>query len=214
MTNLDEQLAERERQRTLARASAPQAALAEAVDAGKVSMSAILAALGFDPNRPEHQAALLTCERYGLDPLMKHVVVIKGSGAYITRDGRLHVAHRSGKFDGMSVDAQGDTGAHWFATVSVYRKDMSHPFTFTGRYPKDGQNKVFGPEMAVKVAECAALRRAFDVGLPSYEERWDVADEPTRATTRPGALAPGPWAEVELPLDGEPDDTADPDTEP
>lgn len=160
----------------LARAAAPQRALAEAVDAGKVSMSAILRAVGIDPNNATHQAALLACERYELDPLLKHIVVIPQAGPYITRDGWLHVAHRSGAFDGMEVVETGEDDGHWIAKVAVYRKDMGRPFSYVGRYPKAGSNKKYGPEMAVKVAEVAALRRAFPIsGIGAYEERWDEA---------------------------------------
>ena len=56
----------------------------------------------------------------------------------------------------------------------MYRKDMSHGFRYGGRYPLTGKNKDFGPEMAVKVSEVMALRRAFNVAMPTLEERWDV----------------------------------------
>jgi hypothetical protein len=163
-----------DKSRELERASAPQRALAEAVDAGKVSMSAILKAVGINPNDATHQAALLACERYELDPLLKHIVVIPGAGPYITRDGWLHIAHRVGTFDGMEVVETGEDANYWTAKVAVYRKDMGRPFAYVGRYPKAGSNKKYGPEMAIKTAEVAALRRAFPVsGVGAYEERWE-----------------------------------------
>jgi hypothetical protein len=56
--------------------------------------------------------------------------------------------------------------------VTVYRKDMSHGFSFPGRYPANGGNKQYAPEMALKAAEAHALRRAFEVtGLPILDER-------------------------------------------
>lgn len=166
--------------RQLARASAPQMALAEAVADGKVSMTDILKAIGVQANNPTHQAALLACERYELDPLLKHIVVIPNAGPYITRDGWLHIAHRSGQFDGMEVLETGEDANHWTAKVAVYRKDMRVPFSYVGRYPKSGSNKKYGPEMAVKVSEVSALRRAFPVsGVGAYEERWtDAAPTP------------------------------------
>lgn len=169
----------------LRRATAPGHALAEAVEAGNVKMGSILKAVGIDAGNPVHQAALLACERYGLDPLLKHVIVIPGAGVYVTRDGRLHAAHRSGQFDGMEVLDMSETQSHWTARVAVYRKDMSRPFTFMGRYPKNGSNKQYGPEMAVKVAEVASLRRAFSLELPSLEEQWDVADQVGLSTPVP-----------------------------
>jgi hypothetical protein len=158
--------------RNVQRASDPGAALAQAAESGQLKMTPVLAAIGIDPSKPAHQAALLICNKYGLDPLLKHVVVVTGSGAYITRDGLLHVAHASGQFDGIEISAVGEDKTHWIATASVWRKDMSRPFTYPGRYPKASQNKAYGPEMAIKCAEVMALRRAFDVtGVPALDER-------------------------------------------
>lgn len=135
----------------------------------------ILRSLNLNPRDPKTQAMLLVCERYGIDPLMKHAVLISGN-IYVTRDGYLHVAHRSGQFDGIEVLETGETPTHYTAKVAVYRKDMRHPFTYTGRFPKsERMAKTFGPEMAVKVAEVQALRRAFNVtGVAASDERWDV----------------------------------------
>ena len=141
-----------------------------------VDQTAILRALKLDPRDPNTQALLLVCQRYDLDPLMKHMVLISGN-PYITRDGYLHVAHRSGQFDGMEVVDAGENDHEWWAAVSVWRKDMGRPFTYRGRYPKSGQQKRYGPEMAIKVAEVMALRRAFSVtGVGAADEQWDTSD--------------------------------------
>jgi hypothetical protein len=174
----------------LDRAANPARALREAVDEGKVKMTTVLAAVGLDAGNPTHQAALLACE--------KHLIVIPKAGPYITRDGWLHIAHRimdshgQPVFDGLEVLDEWDTDTHWCAKVAAWRKDMSHPFTYRGRYPHRGSNAQYGPEMAVKVAEVAALRRAFPVaGVGAWEERWEQA-------------APEPaWSEV---TEAEPDD--------
>lgn len=147
----------------LERASAPARALAEAVEAGKVRMSDLLKAIGINASDPVHQAALLACEKYDLDPLRKEVIVIPRSGPYVTRDGYLRVAHRSGQLDGIVIEDEAETPTHWTARAAVYRKDMRFPFTYTGRYPKAGQNKQFGVEMAITRAERTALSRAFPV---------------------------------------------------
>ena len=158
--------------------------------------------LGLNPRDPKSHAVVAVCERYGLDPILKHVVVIPSGGVYITRDGLLHVAHRSGQLDGIEVLEQGETKDEWWAKVAIYRKDMSRPFTFRGRYSKGGSNKKFGPEMALKCAEALALRRAFDVaGLPVLEERDAAAptvEGPRVVSTE--RLMPKPTAVVE---DGE-----------
>lgn len=129
--------------------------------------------LGMNPADPKTHAMVAVAQRYDLDPLLKHVVVIPGSGPYLTRDGLLHVAHRSGQFDGMVIESGPDlVDGEWRCVVSVYRKDMARPFTFPGRYSATGGNRKYAPEMAIKVAECMALRRAFDVsGMGVLEER-------------------------------------------
>jgi hypothetical protein len=161
----------------LDKAANPGQAMAEAVADGKVKASAILRAVGIDPTNPVHQAALLAAQRYDLDPLLKHIIVIPNGGVYITRDGWLHIAHRTGQLDGIEVVDVDETPDHWTAKVAVWRKDMGRPFTYAGRYPKKGSNSKYGPEMAVKVAEVASLRRAFPVsGVAAYEERWDAID--------------------------------------
>jgi hypothetical protein len=137
---------------------------------------ALLKAVGLDRLAPEQrELALNLARRYELDLLLKHLVLIEGR-AYVTRDGLLHIAHRSGVFDGMEASEPVLDGEFWRATCSVYRRDMSRPFTYPGRYPAKGGNQKYAPEMATKVAEVAALRRAFDVSAPTAEERWDEAN--------------------------------------
>lgn len=142
---------------------------------GQVDREAILRYLNLDPSKTDTQALLLICERYGLDPLLKHMVLISGR-PYVTRDGYLAVAHRSGHLDGIEVVDSGEDDNYWWAKVAVYRNDMSHPFVFVGRYPKaDAKHMTkYGPEMAIKCGEVMALRRAFNVsGIGAADEQWD-----------------------------------------
>ena len=138
-----------------------------------------LAYLGLDPRKPEVHALVLLCQRYRLDPLLGHASVIAtrkgGPKAYITRDGMLEIAHRSGQLDGIVVDDEHQTdNGGYSATVSVWRKDMTHPFTYRGGCghgePQTEQGN--GAEMALARAERRALRRAF--AIPAYDD----ADEP------------------------------------
>jgi hypothetical protein len=145
---------------------------------------ALLRAVGLDRAAPEQrELALAIADRYGLDLMLKHLVLIEGR-PYLTRDALLHIAHRSGQLDGVVTTEPVLDGEFWRATCSVYRRDMSHPFTYGGRYPVKGGNAKFAPEMALKVAESMALRRAFDIAAPSADERWDaevvVAPPPPR----------------------------------
>ncbi len=143
-----------------------------------IDQDAVLKAVGLNAHDPKAQALLLVCNRYNLDPILKHIVLIQGS-IYVTRDGLLSVAHRSGQLDGIVVEEQSETNTHHVARVAVYRKDMSHPFVYVGRYPKAGSNKAYGPEMAVKCGEVMAMRRAFNVALCAREELWDQEDAET-----------------------------------
>lgn len=148
-----------------------------------IDRAAVMQYLGLKNDVPT-QALLAICSRYGLDPLMKHIVLISGK-PYVTRDGYLHVAHQTGQLDGIEVLEEGETDKEWWAKVAVHRKDMSKPFTYRGRYPHDGGQKKYGPEMAVKTAEVMALRRAFDVsGIPAADEQWDDAIDVTPTAPR------------------------------
>jgi hypothetical protein len=170
-------------------------ALAKHETAGNLSpfdQAKVLEYLKLDPSKVEVQALIVACERYSLDPLLRHAVLIDGK-LYVTRDGLLHVAHTTAQLDGIEVLEQGETDSHYLAKVAVHRKDMAHPFTYVGRFPKiravyewrtDQYGKrikkhirdelhPYGPEMSVKCAEVMALRRAFDVSLSAQEEMWD-----------------------------------------
>lgn len=144
-------------------------------DGVTVQPGKVLDYLGLNPNDPRSQAVVAVAQRYDLDPLLKHVIVIPKGGVYITRDGLLHIAHRSGQLDGIVVEQEptlSEDGKEWTCRVTVYRKDMRHGFTFPGRYPANGGNRDYPQEMALKAAEAHALRRAFDVtGLPTLDEQ-------------------------------------------
>src|SRR5438128_7409044 len=119
--------------------------------------------------------------------MLKHLVLIDGK-PYVTRDALLFIAHRSGQFDGIAVTEPVVVDGYWRCTATVWRKDMSHAFDYPGRYPTSGGNQKFAPEMAIKVAESMALRRAFNVAAPVVEERWDQ-DIPEPEPQKPQSLA-------------------------
>lgn len=145
----------------------------------------LLKAVGLDRASPEQrELALAIAKRYDLDLLLKHLVLVDGR-PYVTRDALLHIAHRSGQLDGIEVTEPVLADGFWRASCSVYRKDMNRPFTYSGRYPEKGGNAKFAPEMATKVAESMALRRAFDISAPSQDERWDAEIPQSEPVTRP-----------------------------
>ena len=177
-----------------------------AVQPGKV-----LSYLGLNPDDPRSQAVVAVAQRYDLDPLLKHVIVIPKGGVYVTRDGLLHVAHRSGQLDGIVVEQEptlSEDGREWVSRVSVYRKDMRHPFTFPGRYPVSGSNREYAQEMSLKAAEAHALRRAFDVtGLPALDEQ--RPEQPSQSGGLASVVAeqhhdePADETDYALPIEGE-----------
>lgn len=153
--------------------------------------AAILRAVGLD-KVPEEQRelAIAIARRYDLDLMLKHLVLVDGR-PYITRDALLWVAHRSGVFDGLQLVTGPELrdipelGKCWYAEVEVFRRDMARPFRMPGRYPVGGRNKLYGPEMAIKVAESMALRRAFNVSAATVEEQWETpADAPEPQTPK------------------------------
>lgn len=148
---------------------------------------ALLKAIGFDKLAPEQrELALSIAKRYDLDPMLKHLVIIDGK-PFVTRDGLLWVAHRSNQLDGIEVSKPVLVDNYWECEASVYRKDMSRPFTFPGRFPKAGRNAAYAPEMAIKCAESMALRRAFNVAAATVDERHgdDLADIPSASAAAP-----------------------------
>ena len=160
----------------------------EEVEAERKRKLALLKAVGLDRVAPEQrELALAIAKRYDLDLLLKHLVLIDGR-PYITRDGLLWIAHRSGQLDGIEVTKPVVEDDYWYVEATVYRRDMSHGFKYGGRYPTKGGNQKFAPEMATKVAESMALRRAFNISAPSADERWDV-DVPAAEPEPPKSLA-------------------------
>jgi len=157
---------------------------------------------------------LLMCKRYDLDPVLKHVVVIKFGGKqqpYITRDGLLHVAHRSGQLDGMTAICSVDEDGDRYAEATVWRKDMGHPFVYrayASEYNTDKNVWKSHPKaMLIKAAEVITLRRAFDVSMTALEEMDRVIEREGGAIVyegevvepaRPPQQQPQPAPESEL----------------
>lgn len=137
--------------------------------------------LGLDPAAIPTRALVAVSQRYRLDPLVGEVQLIQtknGPRVYISRDGMVALAHRTGELDGIVVDEERrnsrDDG--WTCYVSVYRKGCRYPFRY-GAQCKDTEDQAKrgnGPEMALARAERRALKRAFAVGAAAF----DPDDEP------------------------------------
>ena len=156
---------------------------------GTVDRERVLAIIGLNPRDPKAHAVVAVAERYGLDPVLGHIQIISTSRMpYISRDGYLHIAHRSGQLDGIEVvDGPRREGAEWVATVAVWRKDMSRAFTYPGRAEVGRDN---APEMALARAERRALKRAFAVtpGALFADDEYDTAP---RGIVEPPAVPAG-----------------------
>jgi hypothetical protein len=163
---------------------------------GGVNRERVLQIVGLDPRDPKAHAVVAVAERYQLDPVLGHVQILGNSRMpYVTRDGFLHIAHRSGQLDGIEVvDGPRRDGSEWVATVAVYRKDMSRPFTYPGRAELGRDN---GPEMALARAERRALKRAFAVTLPGEfaEDEHDPRSAAPPAQPDPPSGDPQPVAQ-------------------
>jgi hypothetical protein len=183
---------------------------------GAVDQERILQLIGLNPRDPRAHAVIAVARRYGLDPVLGHISIIPRSQMpYITRDGYLHIAHRSGQLDGIEVlEGPERRGNEWHARVAIFRKDMAHAFVYPGRAELAREN---GPEMAITRAERRALKRAFAVTLPREFGDEDEGQpfppapilprpEATQAPERPDP-APSPGPERQAPTQG--DETAD-----
>lgn len=140
--------------------------------------------------------ALAICQRYGLDPLLRHVVLIPGGkngrhAVYITRDGLLHVAHASGKAWSLEVGEPERRQNPYTGKEDIYLKGRLRVVDERGREQvfeggvwfseyagKGGAWATHPAAMHQKALEASLLRRAFDVALPPLEEAGEGPAQP------------------------------------
>lgn len=174
-----------------------------------VTTEQVLRALGMNPNDPKVHALVRVAQKYDLDLLLGHIMIVQQQ-IYISHAGLLHIAHRSGDLDGIVTDAK-EVEGKWVAQCHVYRKSMTHPFTYVdecGKHEKVRDAR----KRAVTRAERNALRRAFDVVVDVWDQD-DRSPGPQLSDARPELPAGGPPGEAEaLPAgqDEEVEDEADP----
>jgi len=134
--------------------------------------------------------------QYELDPLKREIWAVKygysPAQIFVSRDGFLSIAHKSGQFNGMNTVFKEPSDPKnindTMATCTVYRKDMEHPIEVTIKMGEYNTNmsvwKTKPRTMLQKVAESQALRRAFNVaGVYSPEEFDQVKEEQNTKTT-------------------------------
>lgn len=145
----------------------------------------ILHLLGLPPNHVHSKALLLLADRYGLDPLLKEIVVIPGKGPFVGVKGAVSVALRSGLLDGMEADDCFETDTHWCVRCIVWRKDMTHPAAkVIGRVGKH-EKKDWPLEIARARAVRAALSYAFNIhdDYGESEDQWVPPPEDVELAT-------------------------------
>lgn len=148
-------------------------------------------------------------DMYKLDPFAKQIWLIPGVGVMVGHAGFLQIAHRSGRFGGMSTETYNRDGSIYtgeglpaYSICTVWYTDSPHPVTkkviFTDFF-KPGQNgkktnwdKMPG-FMIEKVAEVHALKRAFSIGGIYCPEEFGYDEEEVT-----------PKAEFTATVDGEP----------
>ncbi len=155
---------------------------------------------------------------YGFDPLMGEVTIYEGR-PFVSIDGRYRKAQESGRLDGVETrpatkQERADwqiPDEDWFFRSEVYVKDASHSFIAWGRVrvseTKPGSRRqgdatsTYKPiqnnpqRMAEKRAEAQALRKAFHIPLPSFEDigspDYDVDSTAVRVDIKTGELTEG-----------------------
>lgn len=121
-------------------------------------------------------------EKYQLDILTKEITLIPKKGPFIGVWGRLHIAHRSGKLDGLEMDDEWETDKHYCVRVIVWRRDMGRPAAkVIGRVGKhEGSKKddgTFVPkEWPMEIARARGLRAGLGFAF-SIHDAYDHADE-------------------------------------
>ncbi|MGC8968005.1 MAG: recombinase RecT [Thermus sp.] len=151
--------------------------------------------------------ALAICQRYGLDPLLRHVVLIPGGkngrhAVYITRDGLLHVAHASGKAWSLEVGEPERRQNPYTGKEDIYLKGRLRVVDERGREQvfeggvwfseyagKGGAWATYPAAMHQKALEASLLRRAFDVALPPLEEAGEAPPPAPLSPERARALS-------------------------
>lgn len=163
--------------------------------------------MGFKGTPQQTSLLFQLAEHYQLDPLTKEISLIPGKGPFIGVWGRLHIAHRSGKLDGLEMDDEFETDKHYCARVVVWRKDQGRPAAkVIGRVGKH-ERKDWPLEIARARGLRAALGFAFsihdaydqgdedDVWVPGPDERVDangtvIAEATEEVTPAPATAAP------------------------
>lgn len=111
-------------------------------------------------------------EHYQLDVLTKEIALIPNKGPFIGVWGRLHIAHRSGRLDGLEADDEYETDKHHCVRCVVWRNDMGHPAAkVIGRVAKADKK-----DWPMEIARARALRAALGYAFSIHDSFDDASD--------------------------------------
>jgi len=148
--------------------------------------------------RPEEKKMLaMVAISYGFDPLMGEITVFQGR-PYVSIDGRYRKAQETGIFNGItSRPATKQEREEWQIPDGDYFVKSTVEIKGGGHF--DGWGRVYASEtkggkgytpveknpqrMAEKRGDAQALRKAFHIPLPSFEERGTPEDEAVNVQT-------------------------------
>ena len=141
-----------------------------------------LVAKGSTPE--EFQLLVHLSREYGLDPLKREVYCVRYGNnptqIFISRDGALSIAHRSGDFEAMETTVEFEKKPEnpkityvdrikkpYSATCTIYKKGSSRPFRETVYFSEYNLGQALWLKkpctMLKKVAESQCLRKAFNI---------------------------------------------------
>lgn len=159
-----------------------------------------LTAMGLQLPEKHKKMFLELSQAYGLNPFKREIYavgygenfnIITGYEVYIRR------AENSGKLDGWSVDVKGKA-SDWSlsATITIYRKDWSHPFEHTVYYHecvsknRDGNPTAIWNKMPVFMTKKVAIAQGFRLcfsedlgGMPYTADEINVEDTTVEVLT-------------------------------
>ena len=108
---------------------------------------------------------------YGLRPDLNHIVIL-GDRPYVTREGLLYYARKTGELKRIKVELLERGRGYCIVKAKVFTKDGGE-FEALGDASESNTNRMVSPHL-IRMAETRAinraLREAFPIGLCSYEE--------------------------------------------
>lgn len=137
----------------------------------KNTQKELMGLLGIKGTDAHIQLLFKVAEHYQLDVLTKEIALIPNKGPFIGVWGRLHIAHRSGRLDGLELDDEWEDDQFFKVRCVVWRNDKRHPAAkVIGRVAKRE-----GKEWPYEIARARALRAALGFAF-SIHDAYDQAD--------------------------------------